>query len=119
MLKNSLKSLVIHLIISASAFFYTASPYLDQNRPLFEADNYLHSSPHTIYFIIMSSSLILYYLIGRLFLEDQFSSSKNMLSTGFVPLIGMILWTLLWIKNKASTSFELSQWKPYLIYIGY
>jgi hypothetical protein len=119
MLQNSLKSLVIHIIISASAYFYTASPYLNHNRLILEPDKDPYSYPHTIYLIIMISSLILYHLIGRMFLEDQLSSSKNMLSIGLVPLIGMVLWTLLWIKNKASIQFQLTDWEPYLIYIGY
>jgi predicted permease len=33
--------------------------------------------------------------------------------------VGMVLWTLLWIKNKASIQFQLTDWEPYLIYIGY
>lgn len=119
MLMNNLKSLVIHIIISTSAFIYTTGPYLGQSPSLFSRDSYLQEYPWTIYAVILASSLLMYYLLGRMFLEDQFSPSRNLLSVGLVPIIGMMLWTLLLVKYKASASFHLIDWKPYLIYIGY
>ena len=119
MMRNNLKSLVIHIIISASAFFYTAGPYLDQNGSVFDTDNYPPSFPRTIYCIILASSLVLYYLAGRIFLESRSGLFENMLSISLVPAVGMLLWALLLAKQNASAPFQLPDWKPYLAYIGY
>jgi hypothetical protein len=119
MLMNNIKSLIIHIIISTSAFIYTASPYFEQNHALSDKDSFLYAQPWTVYAIILSSSLLLYFLIGRMFLEDQFSPSRNLLSVCLVPITGMVLWAFLFAKYKASASFDFIDWKPYLIYIGY
>jgi hypothetical protein len=118
MLLNNLKSLMIHAIISTSAFFYTAGPYLEQGQSPPVKDSLPQAHPWPVYAIILTSSLLLYFLVGRMFLEDQFSPSRNLLSVSLVPIMGMVLWALLYAKLKASP-FLLFDWKPYLIYIGY
>lgn len=104
MLLNNIKSLVIHILISASAFYYTLNPSstLSQN----------------IYLIILISSLVLYYMAGNMFLEDQLIASKNLLSVSLIPLIGTGLWLYLFIKYT-NPSFSMISWTPYFAYVGY
>lgn len=104
MLMNNLKSFLIHILISASAYYYTDNVSLKQSG--------------NIYLIILLSSLLLYFLAGRLFLDDRLTPSKNMLSVSFVPLFGMIIWTVLFRQLKNSV-FSIDDWETYLIYVGY
>ncbi|MEG1795995.1 MAG: hypothetical protein RR262_05795, partial [Clostridium sp.] len=93
MIKNNMKSLLIHIVISLLSFII----YM-----LFHASSVKWVSEevarkHHVYMLEISAvviivSLFLYYYFGRKFLTNQASFFKNIISLSTVGLIGISLW---------------------------
>ena len=107
MLKNNIKSLIIHLFIS----FICLLIFDIQEELIGYRVNMLGYNEKSYYslrlilcLIIFIFVIFLYYMLSKLYLE-KFSTKKNILSVLLVAIIGAILWLASYKLHPQSSSF--------------
>lgn len=123
MIKNNLKSFLIHVIISFFSIIVFFMFSLSQAKwASEEAANRHHNLMMIIAIVLIIIALILYYLSGRLLLINQGSLYKNLLATISVAIIGIIIWVIAYkIDFIARGGYLINSdlWQFYCIYNGY
>ena len=123
MIKNNIKALLIHIVISILSFiismlFHThAVKWVSE-----EAANQHHFSMLGASFLIIIVLLFLYYHFSRKFLTNQSSIINNILSFSIIGLIGIVLWFIAFsIDLTGGTQILLNSelWQLYSLYYGY
>lgn len=123
MIKNNIKALLIHIVISILSFiismlFHThAVKWVSE-----EAANQHNFSMLGASFLIIIVLLFLYYHFSRKFLTNQSSIIKNILSFSIIGLIGIVLWFIAFsIDLTGGTQILLNSelWQLYSLYYGY
>lgn len=125
MIKNNLKSLFIHIIISFTfiiiflVFFLSGGKWASE-----EAAIRHHNRMMFMAITMIGIALILYYLSSRKFLINQGNLIKNLLSTILVAIIGSIIWVIAYKVDfdniRVSYSlFNSELWQIYCAFNGY
>jgi hypothetical protein len=123
LVKNNLKSLLIHIAISIPSliiFFY-----FNMAQPKWasaEAANNHHNNMMFVAFIIIVIAVVLYYSLAGKRLINQGSTYKNLFSVSLVGILGVVLWIVAFNGDRIGPSNVLlnSQlWERYNMYNGY
>ena len=123
MIKNNLKSLLIHIVISIPSlivffFFSMGQPKWASE----EAARNHHNNMIFIAVIMIAVAVFLYYSLAGKRLANQESTFKNLLSVSLTGILGIILWIVAFNSDKIGPSNILlnSQlWEQYNMYNGY
>lgn len=123
MIKNSLKSFLIHIAISVISivvfiiFNSTQVKWVSE-----EAAKQHHYSMMIVAFTMIVVACILYYLLARKFLTNQGSIYRNLLATSLIAVLGIFLWIVAFNINLTGPSNYLLNselWQFYSMYNGY
>ena len=123
MIKNNLKSLLIHIsisIISIIVFFL-----FNMAQPKWateEAARNHHNSMMVVSIIVIAVAVILYYSFAGIRLTNQGNIYKNLFSVSFTAILGVFLWGVAFHTDRIGPSNILlnSQlWEQYTTYNGY
>lgn len=123
MIKNNLKSFLIHVTISAISIlvymiFLTGQPKFASA----EAARNFHNSRMFLSITMIAVSAILYYLLGRKHLTSQRSIYKNLFSVSLPLIFGALLWANAFNIDRIGPSNHLLNsglWQFYTTYNGY
>lgn len=123
MIKNNLKSFLIHVvisIISVVVFFIFNSK---QARWVSEeAAKKHHYSMMIVAFTVIAAACILYYFLAKKFLTHQGSIYRNFISISLTVVLGIFLWIVAFNVNLTRPSNHLLNselWQFYSLYNGY
>ena len=95
MIKNNIKALLIHIVISILSFiFFLILHNSSAKWASEEAARQHHVSMLQASILVIIVSLLLYYYLSRKFLINQLSIIKNILSLSIIGLIGIVLWVI-------------------------
>ncbi|MGG7142100.1 hypothetical protein ACQPVP_01350 [Clostridium nigeriense] len=123
MIKNNIKALLIHIVISIFSFIFSMLFHNSSAKWVSEeAANQHHVAMLRVSVLIIIVSLFLYYHFSRKFLTNQLSIIKNILSFSIIGLIGMVLWlTAFYTDLTSGTQILLNSelWQWYSLYYGY
>ncbi|GAA0729411.1 membrane protein [Clostridium malenominatum] len=123
MIKNNIKSFLIHIVISISSIIIFIAFNTSQVKWISEEAAKNHQ--YSMIFIAAVSSIIaivLYYLLGKKFLTQYRSIYKNILSVSLVAILGGVLWGIAFnilITETSDILLNSELWKIYSIYNGY
>lgn len=123
MIKNNIKALLIHIVISILSFIFSLIFHNSSAKWVSEeAARQHHVSMLRASILVIIVSLLLYYHFSRKFLTNQLSIIKNILSLSIIGLIGIVLWlTSFCIDLTGETQILLNSglWQLYTLYYGY
>ena len=123
MIKNNIKALSIHIVISIFSFIFSIIIHNSSAKWVSEeAARQHHVSMIQASILIIIVSLLLYYYLSRKFLTNQLSIIKNLLSFSIIGLIGIVLWLISFFINLTyGTQILLNSgsWQLYSLYYGY
>lgn len=124
MVKNNLKALLVHVVISIIAWvvYSRFGGFASAKRATEEAADNHHMLLFRVTIGIIIVAVILYYLAGWLLMINQGNILKNLLATIIISGIGVFLWAIAFIidyvvKGDHSLSSEL--WSYYGVYNSY
>lgn len=123
MIKNNIKSLSIHIVISILSFIIYMLFHSSSVKWVSEEV----ARKHHVYMLVISAvviivSLFLYYYFSRKFLNNRASFFKNIISLSITGLIGIALWLAAFcIDLTGGTQILLNSqlWQLYSLYYGY
>lgn len=123
MIKNNIKSLLIHILISILSLIAYAPFHVSAVKWVSREA----AKNHHIFMLILGVSiiilaLILYYFLSRAFLINQGSDFKNIVSVSLTVLIGLILWLTAYNFDYAGETSKLLNsdlWQLYSFYYSY
>lgn len=123
LVKNNLKSLLIHIIISVfSMIVYFLFNMAQFKWASAEAARNHHNSMMFVAVTIIAIDIILYYFLGSTRLNNQGSIYKNLFSVSAVAILGVFLWVNAFNTDSIGPSNRLlnSQlWQYSTMYNGY
>ena len=123
MIKNNIKALLIHIVISILSFILSIIIHTSSAKWVSEeAARQHHISMIQASILVIIVSLLLYYYLSRKFLTNQLSIIKNILSLSIIWLIGIVLWLIsFYIYLTEGTQILLNSgfWQLYSLYYGY
>ena len=123
LIKNNLKSFLIHIILSIiSVFIFISFNSVQAKWVSEEAARNHHNSMMVVAVTLIVISVILYYLLGGRFLINQGSIYKNLFSTSLTAIIGVFLWLIAFnvdLIGQSSSLLNSELWQFYSIYNGY
>lgn len=121
--KNNLKSLLIHVIISILSIIIFIVFGSSQAKWVSEEAARRHHNYMMIFALtLIAVALILYYLLGRKLLIKQGSIYKNLISTILTGIIGILIWVIAFsLDFTANGGYLLNSdvWQLYSSYNGY
>lgn len=123
LVKNNLKSLLIHVsisIISVIVFFLFNMVQVKWASE--EAANKHHYNMMFVAVIIIVVAVVLYYYLGGVRLINKGSLYKNLLSVSLTAILGVFIWAIAFNIDSTGPSNRLlnSQfWQHYTTYNGY
>ena len=123
MIKNNLKALLIHAVISISSIFVFMLGFASQASWVSEeaARNH-HNRMMSLSITMIVIAAILYYLLGRKHLISQGSKCKDLFSVSLVAILGACLWANAFNVDRFGPSNVLMNsglWQFYSMYNGY
>lgn len=123
MIKNNIKSLLIHIVISIFSFIIYMFFHASSVKWVSEEVAWKHDvSMLVISVLVIMVSLCLYYYFSRKFLINQASFFKNIISLSIIGIIGIALWlSAFYIDLTNGTQILLNSqlWQLYSLYYGY
>ena len=123
MVKNNLKALLIHMIISViSIIVYFLFNMGQPSWASEEAANNHHHNMMILAVIIIAVAVILYYSFAKTYLINQRSIYKNLFSSSLTIILGVFLWVVAFNTDRIGPSNILlnSQlWQNYVMFNGY
>ena len=123
MVKNNLKSLLVHITISIfSMILYFLFNMAQAKWASEEAARNHHYNMMFVAVTIIAVAVILYYLLGSARLINQGNIYKNLFSVSLIAILGIILWANAFNTDRIGPSNHLlnSQlWEYYTMYNGY
>lgn len=123
MIKNNIKALLIHIVISILSFIFSLIFHNSSAKWVSEeAARQHHVSMLRASILVIIVSLLLYYHFSRKFLTNQLSIIKNILSLSIIGLIGIVLWLTSFCTDlTGGTQILLNSglWQLYTLYYGY
>jgi hypothetical protein len=123
LIKNNLKSFLIHLIISIISYLVTIIFISGQPKWVSaEAANNHHYSMMVIAVIVIAIATISYFLSAKKHLINQGNIYKNLFSVSLTAIFGVFLWVVAFNTDRIGPSNILlnSQlWQHYGTYNGY
>lgn len=121
--KNNLKSLLIHAIISIlSILVFIALSGRQAKWASEEAAIRHHNNMMTCAYILIAVALIIYFILGRRLLINLGSIYKNLISTILPAIIGIIIWIIAFsLDFTVNSGYLLNSelWQLYSAYNGY
>lgn len=123
MIKNNIRSLLIHVMISILAFIAYIPFHISVVKWASEeaAKNH-HIIMISVAITIIVVALFLYYYFSVLFLKEQGSSFKNIISISITGVIGLFIWFIAFIMNLtegANILLNSQVWQIYSLYYSY
>ncbi|MGH4140502.1 hypothetical protein [Clostridium sp.] len=123
MVKNNLKSLLIHIIVSIISMFVFIIFNMAQAKWASEAAarNH-HYNMMFVAVITIAVAVISYYLLARKHLINQGTVYNNLFSVSLTLILGVLLWANAFTMDRIGPSNHLlnSQlWQHYTMYNGY
>jgi hypothetical protein len=123
MIKNNMKSIFIHIAISILSLVTYIPFHLSSVSWVSEKA----AMQHHIYMLIIAitiiiSALFLYYFFGGMFLKNQGSIFKNIMSVSITGLIGVFLWLIAFsidLTGGAKMLLNSELWQLYSLYYSY
>lgn len=123
MIKNNIKALLIHTMISLFSFIV----YMTFHASAVKWASEEAANKHHIYMLISAITFIivalfLYYYFSKVFLINQGNNFGNIMSFTIIVIIGIILWlTAFCIDLTGGTKILLNSelWQLYSLYYGY
>jgi cytochrome bd-type quinol oxidase subunit 2 len=123
LIKNNLKSLLIHITLSVLfiftfTIFFAAQPKWDSEEA---ARNY-HNIMLVISIIMLVIAPILYNYLGKRHLKKQENLYKNLFSVSLPAIVGVVLWVYAFNIDKIGPSNQLLNsefWRLYSMFNGY
>ena len=123
MIKNNIKALLIHIVISILSFiFFLILHNSSAKWASEEAARQHHVSMLQASILVIIVSLLLYYYLSRKFLINQLSIIKNILSLSIIGLIGIVLWVIsfcIYLSEVTQILINSGLWQLYSLYYGY
>ena len=123
MIKNNIKALLIHIVISILSFIFSIIFHTSSAKWISEeAARQHHVSMLGVSILVIIVSLFLYYHFSRKFLTNQSSIIKNILSFSIIGLIGIVFWfAAFYIDLTETTQILINSglWQLYSLYYGY
>ena len=123
MVKNNLKALLIHMIISViSIIIYFLFNMGQPSWASPEASKNNHNNMMILAVIIIAVAIILYYSFAKTYLINQGNIYKNLFSISLTIILGIFLWVVAFNADRIGPSNILlnSQlWQNYVMYNGY
>lgn len=123
MIKNNLKSLLIHIAISIPSLivmFYFNMRQIKWDSP--EGARNHHNSMMFIAVIMIAVAVFLYYSLAGKHLTNQGSKYKNLLSVSLTGIVGVVLWIVAFNADRIGPSNILLNshlWERYNMYNGF
>jgi len=123
LVKNNLKSLLIHLTISIASIFIFF--LFNMGQPKWASEQaYIkyHNSMMGIAFAVIVVATILYYSLGKKYLINQGSIYKNLFSVTLTIILSLFLWGYALNIDRIGISDHLLNshlWERYSMYNGY
>lgn len=123
MIINNIKFLLAHVLISILSiiifmiFHISTAKWISE-----EAANNHHINMLIIAIIIIIVALFLYYYFSKVFLINQGSNFKNIMSFSLTALIGIVLWLAAYsidLTNGTKILLNSQFWRLYSLYYGY
>lgn len=123
MIKNNIRSLLIHVLISILALI----AYISFNVSVVKWASEEAAKNHHIVMIsvaitVFAIALFLYYYFSGVFLKEQGSNLKNIMSISITGFIGLLIWLIAFNLNLTEgTSALLNSkvWQLYSLYYSY
>ena len=125
MIKNNLKSLLIHIAISIPSLIVFFFFVIGQGQPKWasaEAARKHHNSMMFIAVIMIAVAVFLYYSLAAKHLTNQGSKYKNLLSVSLTGIVGVVLWIVAFNADKigaSNISLNSHLWERHNMYNGY
>jgi small-conductance mechanosensitive channel len=123
LVKNNLKSLLIHIIISIfSMIVYLLFNMAQPKWASAEAARNHHYSMMFVAITVIAVASILYYFLGSTRLISQVNIYRNLFSVSLILILGVFLWAYAFNIDRIGPSNRLlnSQlWQYYTMYNGY
>jgi hypothetical protein len=125
LIKNNLKSLLIHIAISIPSLIVMFFFIIGQGQPKWaseEAARNHHNSMMFIAVIMIAVAVFLYYSLAGKHLTNQGSKYRNLLSVCLVGILGVGLWVVAFNADRMGPSNILSNsnlWERHNMYNGY
>ena len=123
MIKNNIKALLIHIVISILSFIFSLILHNSSAKwASEEAARQHHVSMLQASILVIIVSLLLYYYLSRKFLINQLSIIKNILSLSIIGLIGIVLWVIsfcIYLSEGTQILINSGLWQLYSLYYGY
>jgi hypothetical protein len=123
MVKNNIKSLLIHVMISIiSVILFIAFNSSTAKWVSEEAARKHHYYMMFVAIAFLVVSIFLYNLLGRILLINKGSIYKNLVATGLTAIIGTFLWIIAFSMDLTGPSNYLLNselWQFYSAYNGY
>lgn len=123
LVKNNIKSFLIHLIISF--VFVRIFIIFNQNQVKLASE----AAARSHYFLVTLNVIIrialacgLYYLLARNYLKNQGNIYRNMLSTSLTAIVGICLWVIAYnngLPAQGKYLLDSELWQKLLNYLGY
>lgn len=123
MIKNNVRSLVIHItisIISIIVFFLFNMAQVKWASE--EAARNHHNSMMILAVIIIAVAVVLYYSLGKKRLISQGNIYKNLFSVSITAILGVLLWAIAFNIDSIGPSNRLLNaefWQHYCTFNGY
>lgn len=123
MIKNNIKALLIHIVISILSFISSLIIHTSSAKWVSEeASRQHHTSMILASILVTIVSLLLYYYLSRKFLTNQLSIIKNILSLSIIGLIALVLWLIsfcIYLTEGIQILLNSGLWQLYSLYYGY
>ena len=123
MIKNNIKALLIHIVISILSFIFSIIFHTSSAKWISEeAARQHHVSMLGVSILVIIVSLFLYYHFSKKFLTNQLAIIKNILSLSIIGLIGIVFWfAAFYIDLTETTQILINSglWQLYSLYYGY
>lgn len=119
MVKNNLKSLVLHILISITSIIIFLTFYTSTPKWVSEEAARRHQFMVVIPVLL---AIALYYAVGKKFLTNQGSIFKNLLSVSITAIIGIFLWVMAFnidLTGPSNSLLNSELWQVYYMYNGY
>ena len=123
MIKNNIKALLIHIVISILSFIFSLIIHNSSAKwSSEEIARQHHNSMIRASILVIIVSLLLYYYLSKKFLTNQLSIIKNILSLSITGLIGIVLWLIsfcIGLTEGTQILLNSGMWQLYSLYYGY
>mgnify|MGYP006991969438 CR=1 FL=1 len=115
-MRNNIKSLLFHIVISILSILIYFPFNLGQPKWVSEeaAINH-HNKMMIVAFLIFTSAVILYFLIGRLILVSEGSLRKNLSAVSLPAKLGIFIWIIAFVIDRFGPSDALKTWYQFNI----